>query len=145
HGESRAALFDQQTRISNAVTTVNNSLEYTQRSVSNLQLGGKHSKGDGSFTAAWKLSPTLARVHDKDVRLTTFLLRDNRLTISSDAGLPNRVWRSLDETALVGKLDFTKKYKLFQRDATVAFGLLSSYKHDRKSTRLNSSHVKNSY
>lgn len=128
HGESRAALFDQQTRISNAVTTVNNSLEYTQRSVSNLQLGGKHSKGDGSFTAAWKLSPTLARVHDKDVRLTTFLLGDNRLTISSDAGLPNRVWRSLDETALVGKLDFTKKYKLFQRDATVAFGLLSSYK-----------------
>lgn len=128
NGESRSAMFDQRTRISNVVNTANNSLEYTQRSVSNLQLGGKHSNEDASFTAEWKISPTLAKVHDKDVRLTTFLQGNNGYSISSDAGLPNRIWRDLDETNLVGKMDFSKAYQLFERDASVKFGALYSYK-----------------
>ncbi|MBK1441795.1 TonB-dependent receptor [Parapedobacter sp. ISTM3] len=128
NGESRAALFDQRTEISNVINVVKNNLEYTQRSVSNLQLGGKHTNSDASFTTEWKLSPTLAKVYDKDVRLTTFIVGSNGYTIGSDAGFPNRVWRDLDEMNLVGKLDFTKKYQLFAQGASLKFGGLYSYK-----------------
>lgn len=126
NGETRTALFDQLTRISNTSSVINHNLEYTQRSVSNLQLGGKHINDDGSFTTEWKVSPTLAKVHDKDVRLTTFDARTN--TINPDAGLPNRVWRGLDEVNVVGKADFTRTYQLFERDASIKFGGLYSYK-----------------
>lgn len=128
NGESRTALFDQLTQIANAVSVVKNNLEYTQRSVSNLQLGGKHTNEDASFTAEWKVAPTLAKVYDKDVRLTTFLVGNNGYTISSDAGIPNRLWRDLDEANVVGKVDFTKKYQLFEKSASVKFGGLYSYK-----------------
>ncbi len=128
NGESKAALFDQNTEISNAIETVKDNLEYTQRSVSNLLFGGKHSNEDGSFTTDWKISPTLTKSEDKDVRLTTFIKENDGFTISSDAGFPNRIWRDLEEVNAVGKVDFTKKYSLFKNSASLKFGGLYSYK-----------------
>lgn len=129
NGESRAALFDQRTEISNAIDVVKDNLEYTERSITNLLFAGKHTNDDASFTTEWKLSPTLSRVNDKDVRLTTFIEDQNgNFTISSDAGFPNRIWRDLEEVNAVGKLDFTKKYNLFDKKASFKFGGLYSYK-----------------
>ncbi len=129
NGESRAALFDQRTEISNAIDVVKDNLEYTERSISNLLFGGKHTSDDASFITEWKLSPTLSRVYDKDVRLTTFIEDLNGdFTISSDAGFPNRIWRDLEEVNAVGKLDFTKKYNLFGKNSSFKFGGLYSYK-----------------
>lgn len=129
NGESRAALFDQTTEISNAIETVKDNLEYTQRSVSNLLIGGKHTHENGSFITEWKVSPTLTKSEDKDVRLTTFVKEEQGLTISSDAGFPNRIWRDLEEVNAVGKIDFTKKYTLFDKSASLKFGGLYSYKN----------------
>ncbi len=128
NGESRAALFDQRTEISNFIETVKDNLEYTQRSVSNLLFGGKHSNDDGSFTTDWKIAPTLSKSQDKDVRLTTFIKRDGEFRISPDAGFPNRIWRDLEEVNAVSKIDFTKKYTLFKNNASLKFGGLYSYK-----------------
>lgn len=128
NGESRAALFDQRTEISNAIDVVKDNLEYTQRSVTNLLLSGKHSKQDGSFTLDWKLSPTISKIQDKDIRLTTFIEDNNGFTISSDAGFPNRIWRDLEEINAVGKIDLSKKYSLFEQNANFKFGGLYSYK-----------------
>jgi hypothetical protein len=128
NGESRAALFDQKTEISNAIDVVKDNLEYTQRSISNVLLAGKTTSQDASFTTEWKVSPTYSRVNDKDVRLTTFIDGPSGYTISSDAGFPTRIWRDLEEINAVGKVDFTKKYDLFSKKAVFKFGGLYSYK-----------------
>lgn len=128
NGESRAALYDQRTEISNALDVVKDNLEYSERSVSNLLLSGKHTSEDASFTSEWSLSPTLTSVQDKDVRLTTFIVNPDGFTISSDAGFPTRLWRDLKEVNAVGKIDFTKSYNLFDNKALFKFGGLYSYK-----------------
>ncbi len=134
NGESRAALFDQRTEISNAINVVKDNLEYTERAISNMLLSGYHTNKDASFTTEWNLSPSLSRVYDKDVRLTTFIEDDfGGYTISSDAGFPSRVWRDLEEVNAVGKLDFTKKYNLFNKKASLKFGGLYSYKQRKYS------------
>ena len=129
NGETRAALFDQTTEISNSIDVLRHNLEYTQRSISNLLLSGKHTNADASFTTEWKVSPTLSRVYDKDVRLTTFIKNPNgTYTIGSDARFPNRIWRDLEETNAVGKVDMQKKYTVKDKPATLKFGGLYSYK-----------------
>lgn len=128
NGESRAALFDQRTEISNAIDVVKDNLEYSERSVSNVLLSGKHTSEDASFVTEWSLSPTLTSVHDKDVRLTTFIVNPDGFTISSDAGFPIRLWRELDEVNAVGKIDFSKSYELFGNKSMLKFGGLYSYK-----------------
>ncbi len=130
NGESRAALFDQRTEISNVIDVVKDNLEYTERSISNLLFSGKHANDDASFTTEWKIAPTLTRVYDKDVRLTTFIVDPvtGGTTISSDAGFPTRLWRDLEEVNAVGKIDFAKKYNLFDKKASFKFGGLYSYK-----------------
>lgn len=128
NGESRAAKFQQRTEISNAIDVLKDNLEYTQRSVSNLLLSGKHTNEDASFTTEWSFSPTLSKVQDKDVRLTTFIINPDGYSISSDAGFPTRLWRDLEEMNAVGKVDFTKDYNLFNNKAKLKFGGLYSYK-----------------
>src|SRR3546814_208262 len=128
NGESRAAVFNQSTLIANRTSAHKQTLDYSQRSVSNLLISGKHSNEDGSFLTEWKVSPSLARVGDKDVRSVTFVREGGAYTINTDAGVPSRVWRNLDEFDAVSKVDLTKKTSAFGRDATVKFGGLYSYK-----------------
>ncbi|MGK6351057.1 TonB-dependent receptor domain-containing protein [Parapedobacter sp. DT-150] len=129
NGESRAAFFDQSTRVDNVINVVKDNLEYSQRSVSNVLISGKHANEDASFTTEWKISPTLSKINDKDVRLTTFIDGGNgTYTIGSDAGFPLRIWRDLDEVNLVGKVDFVKKHQFLGDNSTLKFGALYSYK-----------------
>ncbi|EPR70085.1 TonB-dependent receptor [Winogradskyella psychrotolerans RS-3] len=126
-GESRAALFRQNTEISNDIDVDKDNLEYTQRSLTNFLIGGHHSLAENDFIIDWKVSPSISRVYDKDVRLTTFILNQDT-TISSDAGYPQRLWRDLEEFNATAKIDFTKKYDLFDNQAALKFGALGSYK-----------------
>lgn len=129
NGESRAAIFNQTTRISNSDERYKQTLEYSQRSISNILLSGKHSNEKADFITEWKVSPSWAKVNDKDVRATTFLVDPSgNYTVTSGTGLPTRIWRNLDEFDGVGKLDFTKKLQLFDREASIKFGGLYSYK-----------------
>lgn len=128
NGESRASIFNHNERISNVIDAVKYNLDYGQRAVSNLQLSGKHSNPDATFLTEWKVSPTLISADDKDVRTTTFVQEGANWTIRSDAGVPTRIWRDLNELNVVSKVDFTKKMDLFTRDASLKFGALYSYK-----------------
>lgn len=128
NGESSAAIYDQVTRIQNSNTTYKHTLDYSQRSITNLMLGGKHSNENADFITEWKISPSWAKVKDKDVRQTTFVREGDKFVMNTDAGLPMRIWRNLDEVNAVAKVDFTKKWNLFERDASLKFGGLYSYK-----------------
>lgn len=129
NGESRAATFNQLTEISNDINVDKDNLEYTQRSLTNLLFGGKHNSEDNNFVTEWKVSPSISRVYDKDIRLTTFILNnDGSSVISSDAGFPQRLWRDLEEFNVIGKVDFTKKYDFLNNKAALKFGALGSFK-----------------
>ncbi|NQD71550.1 TonB-dependent receptor [Sphingobacterium shayense] len=129
NGESRGAIYNQTSRIANSNETYRQILDYSQRSISNILLSGKHSNENSDFITEWKVSPSLAKVRDKDVRQTTFVLDgNNNYIISTDAGLPVRIWRDLDEVNLVNKIDFTKKAQWFGRETSLKFGGLYSYK-----------------
>lgn len=129
NSESRAAIYDQTTQISNSDRRFKHTLDYSQRSISNLLLSGKHSNKDADFITEWKVSPSLSKVGDKDVRSTTYLVNQSgTYTINTGTGMPRRIWRDLDEFDVVGKVDFTKKLQLFDREASLKFGGLYSYK-----------------
>ncbi len=129
NGENQASIYNQDTQVSNSIQVVKDYLEYTERSVTSLLFSGKHTNKDASFTTEWNVAPTRASVQDKDARLTTFIINnDGTYSISSDAGYPVRLWRDLVENNIVGKLDFTKNFSLFNRKSLLKFGGLYSYK-----------------
>lgn len=129
NGESQASFYNQATNVSNQIRVTRNYLEYKQRSVTNLLFSGKHSNEDASFTTEWSVAPTRASVQDKDARLTTFIPNeDGTYRISSDAGYPVRLWRDLVEDNIVGKVDFTKNFSMFDEKSVLKFGGLYSYK-----------------
>ncbi len=131
NGESRNAFFDVQSLLFDEVTGVRDNIEYTERSISNAFLSGTHTNSDASWTYEWKLSPTLSRINDKDVRFTSFEVNDlgNLIIRPSSFGPPTRIWRDLEEINLSGKIDLTNKHSLFGRDAKVLFGGGYTYKN----------------
>ncbi|UGU16688.1 TonB-dependent receptor [Sinomicrobium kalidii] len=128
NGRSQAAFFNQSTQIADARNDIKDNLEYTERSVTNALISGKHTSEDTSFTTEWSLSPTLSKVKDKDVRLTTYQIEPDGYSINDNAGLPMRLWRDLEETNVVGKVDFTKDHSMFGHKSVLKFGGLYSYK-----------------
>ena len=131
NGESTAGYFNQHIFVSDVVDVFRDNLEYTQRSITNALLSGKHTNEDASWTLEWKLSPTLARVYDKDIRITPFEYSAQTDTYSirpSSSESPSRIWRNLEETDLTGKVDLTKRHTLFDREATLKFGGGYNYK-----------------
>ncbi|MGB8705426.1 MAG: TonB-dependent receptor, partial [Gillisia sp.] len=131
NGESTAGYFHQNIYVSDVVDVYRDNLEYTQRSITNALLSGKHTNEDASWTLEWKLSPTLARVYDKDIRITPFEYSAQTDTYSirpSSSESPSRIWRNLEEKDLVGKVDLSKRHQLFNREATLKFGGGYNYK-----------------
>ena len=136
NGESRASIFNQQNRILNSNLIKKDNLIYTQRSITNALLNGKHSIGsESNWTLDWKLSPSLALVYDKDFRVSPFrvlideVTGEETFTIEpSESGLPTRIYRSLEEGDIVGKIDLTNKHTLFEKEAKLKFGVGYIYK-----------------
>jgi outer membrane receptor protein involved in Fe transport len=132
NGESTAGYFKQIKNFSDAVTIFKDNLQYTQRSISNALLSGKHVNDDASFVTEWKVSPTYSLIQDKDARVTPFQFDEATQSYSirpSSAGSPRRIWRTLEEYNVVGKVDFTYKHQLFNQDAKLKFGSYYTYKH----------------
>ncbi len=116
NGESRAGQFDYVVPPggvggSDFKGAISN-LEYKQRSLTNLFLGGEHVLGSG-WKLDWRVSPTISTLDDPDIRSTTFEQNEtsgNFSTNSGQTGFPQRIWRSLNEVSLAGKFDISKKY-----------------------------------
>lgn len=130
NGESEASIFRQSNFIISSNNIIKDNLIYTQRSITNGLLSGKHSLGsENDWNIDWSLSPTLARIIDKDFRVTPFRVTtnpetgDDTYTIEpSESGIPSRFFRDLEELNLAGKLGIEKKHALFGFDAKSKVG-----------------------
>jgi TonB-dependent receptor len=95
-------------------------LEYSDRTLSTLLFSGNHFFDNRKWEVNWKIAPTRSAIDDPDIRFTRFRQPTN--TISSEVGLPARIWRYLEEYNVVGKLDLTRNLTLWNSDAKFKFG-----------------------
>jgi len=133
NGESKAGLFTTQNFKSNVNVVKTDILDYSERSLSNLLVEGKHSFNDNNLTYTWKISPTISKIRDKDVRETPYEVIINNNDTSyiidpSNASSPTRTWRFLDETnfAISNKLKY--KHTLLENKASLSTGIYYTYK-----------------
>lgn len=127
NGQSTSGSFRQLTRFSDFIDFNKFNLEYNERSISNGMLSGLNNFEESNLKLEWTLSGTLAKVHDKDVRNTTFQDEEGIYSFQENTE-PKRIWRTLDENNLVAKIDFTKRLEFLSSDAVLKFGLFGSRK-----------------
>ena len=132
NGEKKAGRFRQENRFTDFVDYNKDNLEYSQRSITNIILSGTHTIIDSSFLSKlvdkieWKISPTISKIHDKDVRSTIFI-DDNNAFKYKDNTQPTRIWRFLNENHFNSKIDFTKNYELDSEKAKFKYGALATF------------------
>ena len=132
NGEKKAGKFRQENRFTDFVDYNKDNLEYSQRSITNIILNGTHTLIDSSFLSKlvdkieWKISPTVSKIHDKDVRSTIFI-DDNNAFKYKDNTQPTRIWRFLNETHFNSKIDFIKNYELDSEKAKFKYGALATF------------------
>ncbi|MFO8001864.1 MAG: TonB-dependent receptor [Marinilabilia sp.] len=134
NGASTAGIFN----IDNSHSAVGQSgynglshtLEYNERSLTNVLLNGTHIFKNSDWEVDWRLSPTFSTSDDPDIRNTTFTLSENRdPNFNAGAGgFPTRRWRELTELNTTTKIDITKAYSFNENDAALKFGASHSYK-----------------
>jgi TonB-dependent receptor len=128
NGESKAGEFDfVNTNLGANFEAKQYNLEYSQRALTSILLGGTHYINGRDWEVNWKLAPTRSTIEDPDIRFTRFRVPEN--TISTEVGLPARIWRNLEEYSVVGKLDIARATSLFQREAKVKFGTNYVFKY----------------
>ncbi len=130
NGQSSAGIFDFVSRDQGAdFDAFQHNLEYTERSLTNLLIAGAHSLSDNKWNVDWRLASNLSSMDDPDVRFTRYRINaPGNYTIGTEAGFPQRIWRSLSERNVSGKVDLTHDTKLFSRDAELKFGAMSTWK-----------------
>lgn len=133
NGQSRAGKFnirnDGEAVGQSGYFAVSDNLEYNERSMTNLLLNGTHLISNSKWEVDWRLSPTISRSSDPDIRKTAFTYTDVDTFFSAGAGgNPTRIWRSLSEFNSSGRLDFVNNYKFKNREAKMKFGVSHNYK-----------------
>lgn len=129
NGTQRAAKRVRLRGNENFNTSIVDNLEYTERFLTNLLASGEHYFGGDKSELSWKLSSTFSTINDKDVRVTPFTREDGELEINAqEGGEPNRIWRLLDETNYVAKIDYTTNLQFQGREAKIKAGLSNIYK-----------------
>lgn len=129
NGESKAGIFDYigSDQGSNFEGFQHN-LDYSQRSLTNLLIDGRHAKAGSDWEIEWKLSPTISKNEEPDSRFTRYIIRGESYVISTESGFPERIWRDLKEVNLAGQLHFTKSYHFLGENAKLRFGSAGTYK-----------------
>lgn len=129
NGESTAGIFRYigQDQGSNFEATQHN-LEYSQRALTNVMLNGTHNLGEGAWEIDWKAAATRSQMDDPDIRFTRIRTDGNELTIGTESGLPERIWRYLSEDNLVGRADVLRNFTIRGEQAKVKFGGGHTYK-----------------
>lgn len=123
NGETKAGVFDYIGSDKGSVfTAFQHNLEYSQRELTNLLLSGKHFFSDRNWEVEWKLSPTRSKIEDPDVRFTRYETRGESFSIGTETGFPERIWRELDETNLVGQINLVKDFQINETKGKLLFG-----------------------
>ena len=122
-GESNALDVRFEEFLENPFQGIGNLMTHTERNITSIPISGLYNIGQNKLTIEWKVAPSFARVYDKDFRKTVFEINgDNLLLNSSTTQWPTRLWRNLEEDALVGNLNFSYNYKTKNFDNKVRFG-----------------------
>lgn len=130
NGESKAGIFDYigSDQGSNFESYQHN-LDYSQRSLTNVLIDGKHKTEGSKWTIEWKLSPTLSIIEDPDIRFTRYRTSESgSVSIGTESGFPERIWRNLQEINLAGALHISKEFSLFKQKSEIKFGGAYTYK-----------------
>nr|NQU92570.1 TonB-dependent receptor [Bacteroidota bacterium] len=129
NGESKAGIFDyNKTNQGTEFKGYQHNLAYSQRSLTNIFLNGKHVLSN-KWGMEWKLSPTLSKMEDPDIRFTRYVVTDeNNLVIGTESGFPERIWRELEELSYSGVVHMNKEYAFGGEKAKLQFGGAFTYK-----------------
>lgn len=129
NGTSRAAYRTRVRSNNNFNTSYVDNLEYTERFLTNVLIAGEHFFNGNESSLEWKVSPTFATINDKDVRITPFTDDSGDVTINpQEGGEPNRIWRLLNETNYVAKVDYNRNITLMGRESKLKAGISNIYK-----------------
>ncbi|NJM24673.1 MAG: TonB-dependent receptor [Bacteroidia bacterium] len=133
NGESKAARFfiddNGSATGKSGFTASTDNLEYSQRGVTNILLNGEHYNKDKTFSIDWRLSPTLSKIEEPDIRKTAFTYTSSDTVFSPGAaGYPTRIWRNLEEVNAVAKVDFKKEHSWLGKGSVLKFGLSYVFK-----------------
>ena len=134
NAQKRAGFMFENNYESNFNSMKKENLEYSERSISNLLIGGTHNYDEGKWKLDWKISPTYSKIRDKDIRESAYEMNiengDTTYLIDiSNAGTPSRMWRNLNEYNIASKIDVTREHELFNFDAKLKFGTSYSFKY----------------
>lgn len=129
NGESKAGQFEFiGSDFGSIFESSQTNLEYSQRSLTNLLIGGTHFSNNKSWQVEWKLSPTRSRITDPDIRFLRYRTDLANLTINTEVGFPERIWRYLEEDNIATKVDVVKNMQAFSNPAKLKFGGGYTYK-----------------
>ena len=108
-----------------------NFITYTQRTILSLPFSAKFNLNEGESTLELKANATKALVYDKDFKVTVFEILDNdRYALSPNgAGLPQRIWRDLDEDVYNAKVDYNTKYSINDSEVKLEAGAAYLFKN----------------
>ncbi len=130
NGESKAGIFNYKSSdLGSNFSGFQHNLEYSQRSISTVQFLGKNELGKNEkWSLDYVLAPTYSMIKDPDVRMTRYEDRGSFLSISTESGFPQRIWRDLNEINMTSKLNVKRKLNWFGREGEVKFGASHLYK-----------------
>lgn len=129
NGESKAGVFTFENTDQGAnFVALQHNLEYSQRAVTNILLKGTHTSEDTKWSTTWNLSPTFSSIIDPDIRYTRFRTDAGGYVISTESGIPERIWRYLRENNYAGNIGTTKNYRWNEADSKLKFGGSFVYK-----------------
>ena len=138
----KSGFFYQRNLESNANYLKKENIDYSEKSIFNLFLEGNHSL-NSVVKLDWSISPTFSFIKDKDVRETAYEMLDIDESISldqieisdseymidaSNAGVPSRMWRDLDEFNFISKIDASYNHKVGNIDGKLMVGSFFSFK-----------------
>jgi len=129
NGESRAGIFDYigADQGSNFEGFQHN-LDYSERALTNLLISGKHNFTASKWEIEWKFAPTWSKMEEPDTRFVRYVYRENKVTIGTESGFPERIWRYLEEVNYAGLVHINKEFEFNGQKAKVQFGGAYTYK-----------------
>jgi outer membrane receptor protein involved in Fe transport len=130
NGESKAGIFDYDGSDQGSIFSgFQHNLEYSERSLTNIMLDGKHTFRNSKWQIIWKLAPTFSKIEDPDARFIRYVEgSENNYLINTESGFPERIWRNLTERNIAGVTHLSKEFRLNGEIARLNFGGSYTYK-----------------
>lgn len=132
NGVGRAAEYISQNYDETNATLYKDAIDYSQKSVTNFLLAGKHDTKNEKLNINWKLAPSYSKIIEPDVRSTKLSFdkdtEEFSLQLGDGAGI-DRYFRDLNEVNLASNVDFTYKFNQWSaKESKLKMGISNTYK-----------------